>query len=489
MRAAASALLAAWLLVGCGGGGDTAGDRPPGASSPAAPLPPLPDPAPARECTGTTVLCVDAGSTASAPDGSAGQPFASVREAIAAAEPDTVIQVAAGEYDEPLEISGARGLQLIGGFPAGDFSQRDPAVNETVLRGNGDAAVVSIVDSDGVRIEGFGLTGGGGHSGVYRLAGGGVYVDETASGASMVANRIYGNAVDRGSAPAEGLGGGIAAFGTDVSIVGNLIEGNRAGRGAGIAVVGGATIDGNVVRDNVGVGDHAGGLYLAGRVEVTRNRVQGNRIGTDYGWGGGIHVFGDDSAATLRGNVVAENGAPTAGSGVFIDDGADATLVGELYYRNDCTVQGGEGLYADSGGQTPTVVRVANVTVAEHRCPDVALGGNAILAEVSDQGGPKTAVTVVNSILWDNAGRDVAGVGTTVEVTYSITEEAIEGTGNLSEDPQFADPGASDFHLREGSPGIDAGDPSADVGAEPEPNGGRIDLGHTGGTSDATTSA
>lgn len=45
-----------------------------------------------------------------------------------------------------------------------------------------------------------------------------------------------------------------------------------------------------------------------------------------------------------------------------------------------------------------------------------------------------------------------------------------------------------DFHLQTTSPGIDGGDPSFDVSAEPSPNGGRVNLGAYGGTAEATVS-
>ena len=52
------------------------------------------------------------------------------------------------------------------------------------------------------------------------------------------------------------------------------------------------------------------------------------------------------------------------------------------------------------------------------------------------------------------------------------------------------DHGADDnFNVQSGSPTIDAADPSLPVSNEPAPNGGRANLGYTGGTAQATLSA
>jgi hypothetical protein len=294
-----------------------------------------------------------------------------------------------------------------------------------------------------------------------------VFADETSKDVSIVANRIDGNAIDHGKDPGVTRGGGVATFSTGTTkIVANVIEGNRAGRGGAIASGtddGEIIVDRNTVRGNTGVGDHGGGIYLNGRVTVTGNRVEGNRVEFGYGWGGGILVYGDDSSAALRGNVVTGNSAPSAGSGVFIDDGADAILANELYYDNKCAADGGDGLFVDSGGKGATVVQVINSTIAQHDCRKTSLGGNAILAEISEATAPVTVVTLTGCILWGNAGEDVHSAGAAVKIANSIVEEplgddkGVTADGARSEDPLFIDPAGGDFGLRGASPAAGLG--------------------------------
>ncbi len=60
------------------------------------------------------------------------------------------------------------------------------------------------------------------------------------------------------------------------------------------------------------------------------------------------------------------------------------------------------------------------------------------------------------------------------------------GAGDISADPQYLDAAAEDFRVKAASPTLDAGDPADSFGEEPEPNGGRIDMGAYGGTKSAT---
>jgi len=108
---------------------------------------------------------------------------------------------------------------------------------------------------------------------------------------------------------------------------------------------------------------------------------------------------------------------------------------------------------------------------------------------------------VSNCILWDNTDGDLFGC----RARYSCIERGGEGVGNISDDPLFVDTDNDDYHIRSErgrywpqfdiwvldrvtSPCVDAGDPQAEVSNEPMPNGGRINIGAYGGTSEASLS-
>lgn len=393
-----------------------------------------------------TGLYVDAAASG-AGDGSREAPFASIQDAIDAAADGSVITVAAGTYPGGIRIEGTT-LEL-----------RGAGAETTTLRGDGSDSVVTLIDAGDTVIDGFRVTGGGpSRVPEYGHLGAGVFIQ--GGSATLRGLVVDGNdARAAGAGDTEMLGGGIYADAPAVTIADSVIRGNTAGRGGGIAAFGGRVrILDNVIEDNIGVSDHGGGVYLAASdIEVRDNRIAGNSIGREmgYGWGGGIIVFGEGSRALLAGNEITRNFAPSVGAGVFIDDRAVATLDHERIHHNSCTddvTAGGVGVYVDGYDGIGSVVEIASSTIAANGCRTTQ-GGNAVYVEDGSR------VTIRDSILWGNGGDDILTVGpaSTVTATSTLSEERLEGEGNISADPMFVDLEAGDLRLRAGSPAMNLG--------------------------------
>ena len=65
--------------------------------------------------------------------------------------------------------------------------------------------------------------------------------------------------------------------------------------------------------------------------------------------------------------------------------------------------------------------------------------------------------------------------------------EATNFYENVEGDPRFVYSGGGDYHLLACSPCIDTGDPASDYSLEPEPDGGRVNMGAYGNTPEATS--
>ena len=409
-----------------------------------------PDNGEAHPC-GSGVLCVGGDGT-----------YRSINAAIAAAHAGDVIQVAAGTYTENVALGSftaldARNLTLLGGFSA-DFATRDAAANRTVIDGGGEdpAVQLHVISDEPTVLDGFTLTGGVGLGTDYSDGGGtggGVHAQQQGDGELVIShNEVYGNRTR--AFDDDSRGGGIHADAVDydggsptVRIEDNFVHDNQAGRGAGVEVRGRASvIADNRIEHNLGHSDHGGGLYLSARDNtVSDNIVSANVIGVTvgYGWGGGILVAGVE--ATLSGNVVTDNFAPSLGSGVFWDEGAVGTMTGDLLVANRCSTDGrpGAAIYVDGGDPGPSRVTADRITLVGHVCPDVP-GGGAIALEAG------SSISITSSIMWAN-GTDV------VDITGDGEFTIVDSTTSSDDDPRFVDSVGGDYSLQDGSPAVGRG--------------------------------
>jgi hypothetical protein len=219
---------------------------------------------------------------------------------------------------------------------------------------------------------------------------------------------------------------------------------------------------------------------------------------------GGAIAISRGSASSIEGCVFARN---RAGLGGAIYSVARWRSVNCCFIQNMADEAGG-AIYVEMEGAETTV---ASSTTSANWAPN-AQGCYA---------GAQARLSVINTILWDGGDEIGLAENALAEVTYSDVQGGWPGEGNIDADPLFANPLPldpniaittslgllvyGDYHLRSQtgrwdpnsqswvqddviSPCIDAGDPNTPVGDEPEPNGGRINMGAYGGTAEASMS-
>ena len=218
------------------------------------------------------------------------------------------------------------------------------------------------------------------------------------------------------------------------------------------------------------------------------------RNNTAGDWGGAI--------CNLEGSLVLANCAVIANStgsqgGAFYNDASEITMTNCVIAGN-AAGQAGGGAYCDGSTMTLT-----NCTFASNS----AESGKAFVSDTWWY--TPSSFTLANCILWDGSDEIWNNDNSTFDITYSdvMTEgdEPWAGDGNINANPLFADVNGGDYHLKSQagrwdpisqswvhddvtSPCIDAGDPAASVGSEPQPNGDVVNMGAYGGTPEASLS-
>jgi parallel beta-helix repeat protein len=297
-------------------------------------------------------------------------------------------------------------------------------------------------------------------------------------------NHIAHNYVER-------RGGGIRV-GNDstATITSNYIFSNTAatnsGGGIDISNIATATVVDNYIGLNTTGGWAGGGIIVSeAGVTITANDIVSNTAMS--GWGGGIRVTGN-SIAAIANNVIRGNTADGAG-GLEIDGYSVGTVDANTIAYNDgdpglrmldgANVTATNNVIASNIGQgvaifdDPTQVRLINNMIAfntdngiTHYTSTLLVRNNIIVGNTNGIYNPGGGISLDHNDVWNNM------------LNYN---GVITGTTDISTDPLFLNEAQNDYHIRFGSPVIDAGAsagaPAHDRDGIMRPQGDEIDIG------------
>jgi parallel beta-helix repeat protein len=291
----------------------------------------------------------------------------------------------------------------------------------------------------------------------------------------------------RGFTIRNGSDGGVRVSGGSPLIQDNVIRNNAyCGEGGGIALsFSSATVRRNVIKGNFqsgcSGGSGGGGLIVGGNSEalIVDNVISGNSHGSH---GGGITLFAAGSP-TISGNVITGNEAANQGGGIWIVNRSDAVIENNVIADNTATEGGGVYWLVPSGGFGPFLF---NNTIADnhatrgiavfadgfdelaHLLNNILVGsGTGAVVHCGNFNDPNEPIIGFNDVLNTGPGAEYGG----------ICSDHTGVDGNISADPRFV--GGGNYHLRPGSPAIDAasfdGMPPDDIDGDPRPLDGNGD--------------
>ncbi len=369
--------------------------------------------------------------------------FSSVQGGINAAVSGNEVWVKQGTYYENIIIKD--GVGLYGGFAGTENlrSQRDWNQYITIIDagGNGHAVFIDNCSSTYTRIDGFTIRNGyfQPYDPGYTDGGGGIYCNQSnpvIENNSIIDNYGY-------------FGGGIYTLLSSPTIINNSVMNNGALQGgAGIYLNSSSgLVSKNLISGN-NVFYFGPGIYNNSSTTTISNNVIINNSGSPSGSsGGGIYLW--YAASAILNNTISNNWVSAIGGG--IDARHDhSTIANNIFDNNACQSGMGSGLHLDDFSFS----QVVNNTIVHNT------GGAAVytfgfsrpsiynnVIAFNDAGiwnGEYALPSLANNNFYGNNAFDYWGVS--------------PGIGDISADPLFVDSTVGDYHLRVGSPCINAGD-------------------------------
>ncbi len=349
--------------------------------------------------------------------------FATIPEAIEEAVDGDTVMVGPGDFREPISFNG-KGILL-----TSQYGPDSTTINRVRIQNNEDSTTI---------LRGFSIIPDGGEIALW-IAG----ADNPKIEGNVISGMSY-------------LGHGPAVFASGGAIMkSNIVTeniSNNSSYAAGVWLFDSCLFSQNIVSNNITYSDlwicRGGGLYIQGALGVicSYNLIMNNRAECwedewSTAYGGGVFIGG----GKLVNNTIVNNEAMLWGelssNGGGVATSTESTLKNNIIANNP---RGG-GVYVWDYS-----IDLKEIPAARNLLP---------LADVINPS--YSAITGFNyNDIWGN-------------YPYDYNENYIPGDGDIFEDPLFVNPEEGDYHLQEGSPCIDAGDPNLPL----DPDSTRADIG------------
>jgi hypothetical protein len=378
-------------------------------------------------------------------------PCLTIGHALSVADPGTTVDVGGGSYSENLSVSGGRSIV------AADFKPPDTTGTAIVTSASATTIAVTTNSADTAEtlIHGLVIRGAGnpvvvnGPSGTATISGNtfdspnspGSYV--LVSNTSASSPTVSGNTFTDTSTTDDQAG--VEADGTGAP----RMDGNSFhGMLVAVDVNGGSAHIG----DNAITGTHNGTGQGAGiRVRDATATITGNTIQSSVGSSRGILLVEFNAGPPTTGGQIYRNAlignGNASGKGIVIVDTEGAVAV-----QSDLVAKWGYGLYAtDNTGGVSTN-------------GDTGVSDSTIFDNGTDVSNAQIDLTMDSSIVGDVIDLPASGNGNcTITFSRGPATPQSNGCSNYSTnaDPMFVDPSTNDYHLKIGSPMVDAGNPAA----------------------------